>query len=314
MNYVSLHALLSLVATNWTWLTVVALSIASVSHASDTTNRTDNVSHVTEFRVAWPLQITSKEYAKTKLSLLHGEISSRLAELGDSKQALKIGITIERPSSEEQRRFWNSSLAYPQYSWMSTVRVWDGNQQWLWPNLTYLLRPFGTQKIDRYGGWDPGKQVDNDFAAVLIRTFDTAGCLESSTTQTNPLVSAEWHAVGQADADAYTVVHKAISDEFTVTLCDRQTPSSGQIRVWLIYADFLGSPVPPGWPKDPEFNGGILKYFRIDWTSTPVQGCTYELREETPPTSTHFDWKRWLNRKSEDAEPEARARLGDGAR
>ena len=70
------------------------------------------------------------------------------------------------------------------------------------------------------------------------------------------------------------------------------------------------------WPlqvasKEPEFNGGILKYFRIDWNSHPVRGCTFEMREETPPTSTRFDWKKWLNRKSEDSDTEAHARLSD---
>ena len=298
-------------ATHLAWLALSVLSPAPFSFASDTTDGSDRASQRTAFRVAWPLQITSKENDEAKLSLLYGEISTRLQKEGDGKPSLIISITLERPSSEEQRRFWNDSLAYPQYSWMSTVRVWDGEQKWLWPNLTYLLRPFGTQKVDRYGGWDPGKQIDNDFAAVLIRTFDAAGRQESSTTQTNPLVSAEWHPVGQPDADAYTVVHKAVSDEFRVTLCERLVLQSGQIRVWLIYADFLGSPVPPGWPKVPEFNGGILKYFRIDWTSDPARGCMYAVREEMPPTSTRFDWKQWLNRKSEDSEPEARAQLNN---
>ena len=307
----SLGILFSFLASHPAWLTVAALSIDPISHASDRDNGVTNASKTAEFRIAWPLQVTAKEQDTAKLSLLHGQASVLLAESNGGKQALKIRITIERPSSEEQRLFWNSSLAYPNYSWMSEVRVWDGKLQWLWPNLTYLLRPFGTQKIDRYGGWDPGKQIDNDFAAVLMRTFDADGSQESSTTKTNPLVSAEWHAVGQTDVDAYTVVHKAISDEFNVTLCDRQTPQSGQIRVWLIYADFLGSPVPRGWPKEPEFNGGILKYFRIDWTSHPVRGCTFEMREETPPTSTRFDWKQWLNRKSEDSDPEAHSRLSD---
>lgn len=52
--------------------------------------------------------------------------------------------------------------------------------------------------LERYDGVDPGKGVDNDFAAVLIRSLED--CLfETDNSEradsTRPLVSAEWHPV-----------------------------------------------------------------------------------------------------------------------
>ena len=58
---------------------------------------------------------------------------------------------------------------------MRYVRVWDKDNRWLWPNLPYLLRLHGTERVERYGGVDPGKGVDNDFAAVLMRKYDESG-------------------------------------------------------------------------------------------------------------------------------------------
>ena len=52
---------------------------------------------------------------------------------------------------------------------MKAVRVWDARNQWLWPNLAYLLKLSGLERVERYGGVDPEKGVDNDFSALLIR-------------------------------------------------------------------------------------------------------------------------------------------------
>ena len=271
------------------------------------TNHTTNIA----FTIDWPLQVAAARPDEQKLSLLHGETMVKLIDCENGNLTLKIAVALARPSSERQRAYWNATLAYPQYSWMSAVRVWDEGQQWLWPNLPYLLRPFGTQGIDRYGGWDPGKKVDNDFAAVLIRKYDAAGLQESSSTSTNPLVSAEWYPDGITNANMNTVVNAARSDEFSVTLCDRTQPQAGQIRIWIIYADFLGSPVPRGWPKEPEFNGGILKFFKIAWSSQAEHRCTCDIKEEIPPEGTRFNWKRWLNRMTENSDVEATRRLND---
>ncbi|OGV64516.1 MAG: hypothetical protein A2283_20820 [Lentisphaerae bacterium RIFOXYA12_FULL_48_11] len=293
----------STVAVMQVWFVSVFLSGVCSSYAANTTN--------IAFTIDWPLQVASAKQDEQKLSLLHGETKVKLIELKNGKQALKIVVAVTRPSNERQRTFWNSTLAYPQYNWMSAVRVWDAEKKWLWPNLTYLLRPFGTQRIDRYGGWDPGKKIDNDFAAVLIRKYDSAGIQESSNTSTNPLISAEWYAEGMTNVEATTVVHEARSDEFSVTLCNSNQAQSGQIRVWIIYADFFGTSVPKGWPKEQEFNGGILKFFKIDWSNRPKHGCTLKIKEDIPPQGTRFDWKYWLNRMTEDSEVEATPRLSD---
>lgn len=263
------------------------------------------------FSISWPLTAAAERKDSSRLPLLRGTIHTRLAESGSAQETLKIRVSLERPDSEEQRGFWNSTLAYPQYSWMSAVRVWDKDQRWLWPNLPYLLCPFGTQGFDRYGGWDPGKHVDNDFAAVLIRKYDYAGVAESDVTRTNPLVSAEWRAEGIDDGDAYTVIHKAKSDEFVVTLGRRETSASGQVRVWLIYGDFLHSQVPRGWPKEPEFSGGILAFFKVLWQNDPASGCRFTVLDDVPPGGTRFDWRAWINRPTADRPVEATPRLSD---
>ena len=261
--------------------------------------------------ISWPLSAAVVPAGKVRPALLAGALEARLVDGGKNNLALKLAITITRPSDENHRAFWNATLAYPQYSWMSAVRVWDENHQWLWPNLTYLLRVFGTRPMDRYGGWDPGKKVDDDFAAVLIRKYDATGNHESNATADHPFVSAEWYAVGNTNVDATTIVHAARSEEFTVHLGDKHATQAGQIRLWLIYADFLGAPIPRGWPKAPEYHGGILKFFKISWTHQPAHMCACSVAEESPPESTHFDWKRWLNRPTESAEVEAAARLED---
>ena len=263
------------------------------------------------FDVYWPPRDPEAKTPARQKPLLAGEVRARTVDLADGARVLKVEALLARPSDEPGRAFWNASLAYPQYSWMSAVRVWDADHRWLWPNLTYLLRVYGAQRVGRYGGWDPGKQVDNDFAAVLIRLYDDAGTQESLVTKTDPLVSAEWHAEGATNAGPHTVVHRARSDEFTVHLGDRRHSQSGQLRIWLIYADFLGAPVPARWPKQPEFNGGILAFFQLDWTHSPGQPGQIRLSRKVPPESTRFDWKEWLNRPTAEAEVEAIPRLTD---
>ena len=261
------------------------------------------------FTISWPLRTAPVENDNRSLPLLQGTMCARLSESKVGEHLLQVTVLIDRPSDERRRLSWNSTLAYPQYNWMSAVRVWDKEHRWLWPNLLYLLRPFGIQGIDRYGGWDPGKHVDNDFAAVLVRKYDYAGKEESTVTLTNPLVSAEWHAEGVPDLAFNEIVHKVSSDTFLISLCGKQGTASGQVRIWLIYADFLHSPVPAGWPKEPEFNGGILKFFTITWTNQPGVGCSFEMHEAVPPEGTRFDWKKWINRPAEASEVEATPRL-----
>ena len=113
--------------------------------------------------------VASASPTSDRKPLLHGCVILRLEALPDRSLAARLRIILSRPSDETGRQFWNSRLAFPEYDWMRYVRVWDTSHQWLWPNLAYLLRLHGLERVERYGGVDPGKGVDNDFAAVLIR-------------------------------------------------------------------------------------------------------------------------------------------------
>jgi hypothetical protein len=194
---------------------------------------------------------------------------------------------------------------------MSRVRVWDTDDKWLWPNLSYLLRLHGEERIDRYGGVDPGKGVDNDFAAVLIRKYDASGKFESETTKTESLVAAEWYPGEGEPVDGQTIVHIARSDDFTIHLGSAGIADSGKAGIWLIYADFLGARPPRFWPKEPEYAGGILAYFELDWNLAPDGRCEIDCRQRRPTQGTGFDWKEWVALTQISDDPKKTARLSD---
>ncbi len=165
-----------------------------------------------EFGVYWPPDSRSK-------ALLHGTVSAQTTNLDVNARLVKIVVTLTRPQDEAAREFWNKQLAFPEYAWMKEVRVWDAKRRWLWPNLPYLLRLHGIERLERYGGVDPDKGVDNDFAAVLLRKFSADGKTESAETKQMPLASAERHPVGvRGETNRETIVHAARSDEFTLHL------------------------------------------------------------------------------------------------
>ncbi len=290
-------------------LLAMVLSGCNSSHGAEIpVSETNAFSQKVSFDIHWPLLNPEEKAATQKTALLRGQVTARLAEPAGEKLLLKIVVSLTRPSDETHRQFWNSSLAFPKYDWMRYVRVWDTQQQWLWPNLACLLRASGTERVDRYGGWDPGHQVDNDFAAVLIRKYDASG-QESPGTKARPLVSAEWRSEGNPKADRQTIAPTALSDEFVVHLGGKQTAGKGEIRLWLIYADFLRAAIPRGWPKEPEFDGGILAFFRLDWANQPGHECQFGIHQMVPPESTRFDWKQWMNRPTKESEAEAKPRL-----
>src|SRR6185295_12514138 len=99
----------------------------------------------------------------------------------------------------------------------------------------------GIERVERYGGVDPSKGVDNDFAAVLIRKYDATGQSESQDTRQTPLVEAEWHPVGVAAAGKQSIVHSVQSDEFVIHVGRPEQSSQGKGAIWLIYADFMGA-------------------------------------------------------------------------
>ncbi len=266
----------------------------------------------TTFQVYWPPQDFHSTSRPATRPLLQGRFVTRLTDSSTNAGVLRPTVLLERPHDEAARQFWNSHLAFPEYSWMREVRVWDADHQWLWPNLSYLLRLPGIERVERYGGVDPGKGVDNDFAAVLIRKYDARGEHESADTKRMPLVSAEWHPSGiTAKVNGQTIVRAVQSDEFTIHVGPLKEQAAGQIWVWLIYADFFGAKPPPGWPKTLEFAGGILAFFQVDWALKLDGSCQVGIAQKKPPRGTGFDWERWVTRTRMLRGTRATARLSD---
>ena len=272
----------------------------------------EKLDHATAaFGIYWPPQDPEEAHAASTKPLLRGTLTVNASEQPAGDTVLQLTVTLTRPSAEADREYWNKVLAYADIPWMDQVRVWDKDETWLWPNLPYLLRLPGQERVERYGGMDPGKHVDNDFAAVLIRKYDASGTVESSETKDTPLVSAEWHTVDAAKTDLHTVVHVAQSDEFLVHVGDAKGPARGQFKVWLIYADFLHATAPPTWPHTREWAGGILAYVEIDWEVSPEDGCRGVLRHRRPPAATRFNWSDWVVRQPDADESQAAVRLSD---
>ena len=111
-----------------------------------------------------------------------------------------------------------------------------------------------------------------------------------------PLVSAEWHPVGATNVGKQTVVHVAQSDEFTLHLGPTNPPPQGSASLWLIYADFMGGTVPGNWPKDPEYNGGIVAFFEFAWRPGSDGSPSLTLRQTAPARGSGFHWEGWTLR------------------
>lgn len=259
----------------------------------------------TDFKVYWPPDLATNPPSGKARPLLHGKLFGAVAG-----NKIALNVTLARPADDLHRRFWNSSLAFPQHEWMARVRVYDQGEQWLWPNLAYLLKLDGKEREERYGGWDPGKQIDNDFAAVLIRKYDADGRQESADTRNAPLVSARWQPMGAKNPDKTAIVHEARSDQFVAQLFDDlDQPAQGRLKVWLIYADFMDYPAPKPWPSEREFNGGILAFFLVDWKHVPGQPAVAQCANTVPDVPTGFDWQKWVGRETQASHPKASARL-----
>lgn len=246
------------------------------------------------FDVFWPPHDPSLPDQRRRRPILNGAIETRVVALSGEPAFAAVSGALTRPRDEMSREFWNNRLAFPDYAWMSQVRVWDANERWLWPNLPYLLRLPGKERVERYGGVDPGKGVDNDFAAVLIRSYDTEGN-EVEGTRARPIVSAEWHPGDVRGAvDGHSVVHVARSDELRIPLGDGRPGSAGKLAVWLIYADFMGFDPPSSWPKEPEYAGGALAWFEVEWRRESDGSWQTKTSNAVPPGNTGFDWAGWV--------------------
>jgi len=259
------------------------------------------------FEVHWPPINPNRESANPRSALLDGQLL--VLPGGGESQELKMRILIElnRPTSDEARLRWNQQLKFPEYLWMARLRVWDKDRQWLWPNVSCLLTAYGVERVERYGGIDPEKKVDNDFAGIVVRSYDDQGN-EFDESIDQPLISARWHPGSTGPTITNTsissVVHSAKSDLLQISIPDFQlAPSnqpndstltaSGQIRVWLIYADFMYAEVPAAWPQEKEFSGGILSYFVIDWEKTGNKIEIQSVTNQVPPSASGIDWQTW---------------------
>jgi hypothetical protein len=303
-------------------LAVVVQVLSLGCHREESLTATESVDHTLgesldrtncDFSIYWPPKDPQENPAASTKPLLRGTLTLDSKQAAGGAAELRLVVTVTRPSEEADRQFWNSQLAFADITWMNQVRVWDAGKKWLWPNLPYLLRLPGLERIERYGGMDPGKHVDNDFAAVLIRKYDADGKVESGETKDAPLVSAEWRADGAARTDLHTIVHVAKSDEFLLHLGGEKGAARGQVKVWLIYADFLGARPPRTWPRAREWAGGILAFFEIDWETSPGRGCRGTVRRKRPENSTGFKWAEWVVRQPDSDRSEAQVRLSDTA-
>ena len=241
-----------------------------------------------QFRVDWPPKDPSDGRRLRSPPLLDGRLVVSSGKQ-NGEPCLNVRVKLTRSAFESGREYWNRQLAFPEYDWMSRVRVWDDDQKWLWPNLPYLLRAYGIEREQRYGGVDPGKGVDNDFAAVVVKPVGSA--------EIEPdLITAEWYGPAGGSVDKRSIVHQAISDDLQWAIpVDVGSQQSGVLGVWLIYADFLESSAPDSWPDTPEFNGGTLAYFAIHW-SIDGDGRVSIVKaiNKIPPAATGVDWPTWL--------------------
>ncbi len=247
------------------------------------------------FGIYWPPRnLASTSRLKSTRPLLDGNLS--ITNPPEHPNRFGIHISLTRPQDDESRQRWNRTLAFPEYSWMAKVRVWDQDKKWLWPNLPFLLTAHGEEHVTRYGGIDPGKGIDNDFAAIFMRPLgrDSRPLKTPSESDSPSLVSAQWQAADTtAPGDKTSIVHTAHSDDFFIDIGDAGKLKSGKIGIWLIYADFLGSSVPRDWPQGKEYAGGILAYFEIDWTRKTDGTFEFQIEHLTPPSETGFDWESW---------------------
>ena len=266
-----------------------------------------------DFDINWPPTSLAPR-KRTRRSLLTGRLLLRGDMSRKTDPKMTITLILTRPHAiNADRKYWNAMTTFEQYKhWMPYVTGRDADgAEWLWPNLPHLFRLHGTDRVERYGGWDKGHKVDNDFGAVLIRKLDAS---------TPPLVSAAWRPVGVKDTIRSDVVHSAESDTFMLRPDNPAKPCSGLVRVWFVYGDFMTWRAPWKYASGPmknrplkkEYAGGIIAQFRIAWRRcAPSRPFVFTVIQETPTDDTHFDWKRWIARKAKWDTPKASPRLTD---
>jgi len=135
-----------------------------------------------DFDINWPPRPPAPR-KPSRGSLLTGQLLVRGDTSRNTDPKMTVTLVLTRPhaaDADRDRESWNSETAFRQYkSWMPYARGRDANgAEWLWPNLAYLFKSRGTDRVERYGGWDRGHKADNDFGGVLIRKYNASGAVE----------------------------------------------------------------------------------------------------------------------------------------
>ncbi len=244
---------------------------------------------VTEIRKDYPLVFSTETWAILVL----------LFDMPDS-DTIRVRPRMKRPNSEKFRASWNSEMmtTVPE-DWerdyftrnLTRDEYYDLDDQtgvWFYPNLSEVLSATGP----RYGGYDPYKEVDNDFAAILIHHYGADGTLRTSAS--NPLISAKWHSVDVTNAGSYDNSHVAGSEQFLLT----PNKCGGYYVIAMMYADMMGFGSGPRCgptAKDSNAAGQYLVVVKMEYEKNPtVDGYNIKIKDiSVPDEFLSFDWDVW---------------------
>jgi hypothetical protein len=126
---------------------------------------------------------------------------------------------------------------------------------------------------------------------------------QSENTLLNGTLSLRLLETGQQTPRLVAKVELSRSDQeaarryWNKSLEYEQIAWMSQVRVWD--ADrYFGERAPRRWPREPDFAGGPLAYFVVDWDP---QSNAMPRIEASRPELTGFDWTAWIDRDSEVA-------------
>lgn len=154
------------------------------------------------------------------------------------------------------------------------------NEQWPWPRLDWFLS--GSGGDESYGSVDPGTGIHNDYAAIVIREYDSYGQETIRTRGTGagtdvtwpgPLISTTWLPLHSFGAPA---THDIRSVGFKLNL-------GYTYKVWIVMADMFSNPF-AGAPEEGSA-GGTIVYFEIDEVG--------RINQKWPPPSTGYFWDKY---------------------
>lgn len=235
------------------------------------------------FDVQWPM------VGRSKTAVLVGQLHVAPATApGVPRVAVSVTLTRHH-ATDAHRETWNRLTRVPP-EW--GIDRWDAARQWRWPNLARLFTLRRLEYAERYGGTNHAKSTNDDFGALLVRTFveRDGAYVETESSRRGPLVTATWQPVGDGKAGMETVVHGARTESMTPSL----PAPRGRLKAWLVFADMAGQR-PHNWPA--EFRGAAVAAFHVDWTTAKGGGLRWEITRADvpgPPEETGFAWDEWV--------------------